>query len=107
MDLLSHLSFQSWVTHLPISKGGLGIRRQVVASPIAYIRALEQTVPHFTGDRGVCPKLAHLVGGENEGEDRRWAPLLDSDWREGGSRPASTHTSNPTHWEGCGITRRP
>ena len=65
---LSHLSFQSWVTHLPISKCGLAIRRQIAVSPIAYIGALEQTVPHFTGDRGVCPKLAHLVGGENEGE---------------------------------------
>ena len=104
MDLLSHLSFQSWVTHLPICKGGLGIRRQVVASPIAYIGALEQTVPHFTGERGVVLSWRTWWEGRMRG---RWAPLLDRDWRAGGARPASTHTSNPTHWEGRGITRRP
>jgi hypothetical protein len=80
---LQGLSFQAWVAQLSISQGGLGIRRQVDSSHSAYIGALEQTVPHFTGERGVCPQLAHLVGREEDGEDRRWEPLVTSNCRTG------------------------
>ena len=86
---LGHLSYQSWVTHLPISKGGgLGIRHQVDISPIADIGTLEQTVPHFTGERGVCYQVAHMA--RNVVTDERETPSCSSHKSIGGlSEPSS------------------
>ena len=78
---LEGLSFQSWVAMLPTSKGGLGIRRQVDVSLTGFLGALEQTVPFFAGERGVCPQLGHMVGREEDGELQRWAPLLATNCR--------------------------
>ena len=77
---LGNMSFQSWVAHLPHKQGGLGIRRQVDISPVAYIGALEQTLPSF---HDICPPLRHLLGTEEHGEDRRWEPLIASGCRTG------------------------
>ena len=60
----------------------MGIRRQTDLSTVAFIGALEQTVPAFTGDKGVCPQLSHLVG-EPGVVDRRWEPLVQSGCRTG------------------------
>ena len=46
----------------------------------AFIGTLEQALPFFGGEAGVCPPLAHLVG--SEGEDR-YKPLIDSTARTG------------------------
>ena len=48
--------------------------------PAAFIGALEQALPFFGGERGVCPGLAHLVG---EGGDARYQPLVASNSRTG------------------------
>ena len=73
-------SFQSWVAGLPIRLGGLGLRSQEELSPLAYIGALEQSIPYFGGEDGICPQLAHLMG-ENVAD--RWAPLIQSGCRTG------------------------
>ena len=57
--------------------GGLGLRGQVELSPVAFIGALEQALPCFGGERGVCPSLAHLVA-PLDAVEPRWSPLLAS-----------------------------
>ena len=73
-------SFQAWVAGLPIRLGGLGIPGQEELAPLAYIGALEQTLPYYGGEDGICPQLAHLVG---EPGATRWTPLIQSGCRTG------------------------
>ena len=63
---LAGKSFQTWSTMMPIRLGGLGLRIQADISPSANIGALEQSLPHFGGENGVCQPLAHLVGRDGE-----------------------------------------
>ena len=62
--------------------GGLGLRCQADLSPAAFVGALEQTLPSFTGERGICPQLSYLVG-DMENANQRWGPLLQSGCRTG------------------------
>ena len=66
----------------PIRYGGLGVRGMRDTVPVAFIGALEQTIPSFRGDHGVCEQLSHLVA-EPGNEDNRWQPLLQSGCRTG------------------------
>ena len=75
-------SFQEWISRQPVRLGGFGLRCQADLSPAAFIGALEQTVPSFIGERGVCPQLAHLVCPTGDTQ-RRWKPLVDSGCRTG------------------------
>ena len=46
---------------------------------ISYNGALEQSLPHFGGENGVCKNLDHLIDGEvEEGVENRWRPLIQS-----------------------------
>ena len=80
---LTGSSFQTWVAQMPIRLGGLGLRSQSDSAHIAYIGALEQSLPYFGGERGVCQPLAHMVGGEEDGMENRWRPLILSGCRTG------------------------
>ena len=51
-------------------------------SPAAWLGALEQALPDFSGEKGVCPPLAELSGSE-EDDLHRWRPLLESGLRTG------------------------
>ena len=75
-------SFQEWVIRQPVKLGGLGLRCQADLSPAAFLGALEQTLPSFVGERGVCPQLAHLVGQDGDVLNR-WQPLIESGCRTG------------------------
>ena len=77
---LTGRSFQAWVAGLPVRLGGLGLRNQEELSPLAYLGALEQSVPFFGGEDGICPQLSHLVG---ESVADRWSPLIQSNCRTG------------------------
>ena len=55
-------SFQTLIATLPIKCGGFGLRDQVQLSPAACFAGLEQAIPFFGGEKGVCPPLKHLVG---------------------------------------------
>ena len=79
---LTGRTYQEWLVRQPIRFGGCGVRSQTDLSPLAFIGALEQTIPFFIGDRGVCPQLSHLVGEHGEVE-KRWEPLLQSGCRTG------------------------
>ena len=60
---LSGKSFQSLLSATPVKCGGLGLRDQVQLSPAAYVAGLEQAVPFFGGEKGICPPLGQLGGG--------------------------------------------
>ena len=77
---LTDRSFQAWLCSLPVRQGGMGMASQAELVPAAFIGALEQALPFFGGERGVCPGLAHLVG---EGGDARYQPLVASNSRTG------------------------
>ena len=55
-------SFQQWVLRQPVKAGGFGLRSNLETSPAAFIGGLEQALPHFTGERGVCQQLAGVLG---------------------------------------------
>ena len=83
IDGLDGRSFQQWVLRQPVKMGGLGLRSYMETSLPAFIGGVEQSLPHFTGEAGVCPQLRGVLGvwtGEN---DRRWQQLLDSGCRTG------------------------
>ena len=75
-------TFQDWVTRLPIKLGGLGLRSLVELSPAAYLGGLEQSLPHFVGEGGVCPQVEDILGDMRDA-DTRWHHLLESGTRTG------------------------
>ena len=84
----SDCSFQRWVIRQPVRLGGFGFRSLVDTSGPAFIGALEQSIPFFCGENGICPQLAELLGGEEcFGEEangeQRWRVMLESGSREG------------------------
>ena len=73
---------------LPVRLGGLGFRSSEDSAGIAYLGALEQAIPFFAGEDGICNQLAEVVGGqdcfgEDAPPDLRWRILLESGSREG------------------------
>ena len=61
-----------WVLRQPVKAGGFGLRSNLETSPAAFIGGLEQALPHFTGERGVCQQLAGVLGDWTGQEERRW-----------------------------------
>ena len=53
--------FKHGLSSLPIRQGGLGITSQVELAPLAFISSVEQALPFFGGEKGVCPSLGHLA----------------------------------------------
>lgn len=75
-------SYQQITTSLPIKSGGIGLRSQLDLSPEAWLGALEQALPFFSGDKGVCPPPAELSGSDQD-DLHQWQPLLDYGLRTG------------------------
>ena len=63
--------------------GGFGLRSKVETSPAAFIGGLEQALPHFTGEGGICPALRQVLGDWSGQQDKRWQQLLQSGCRTG------------------------
>ena len=68
--------------------GGFGLCSHRDTIGPAFIGALEQAVPFFCGENGICPQLADSLGGEecfgeDAAGDRRWRVMLESGSREG------------------------
>ena len=84
IDNLDGRSFQQWVMRQPVKSGGCGLRSHVETSHAAFLGGLEQAVPHFTGEGGICPQLEGVVGDWTMAqEDTRWQHLLQSGCRTG------------------------
>ena len=81
VDTLKNRSFQHWVIRQPVKMGGLGIRSNVETRLTAFIGGLEQALPHFVGESGICNQLSTILG-DFEG-DNRWQALLESGNRTG------------------------
>ena len=50
-------------------------------SPAAFIGGLEQALPHFTGEGGICQLLQPVLGDWTGQGDKRWQQLLRSGCR--------------------------
>ena len=61
--------------------GGFGLRSKVETSPAAFIGGLEQALPHFTGEGGLCQLLQPVLGDWTGQVDKRWQQLLQSGCR--------------------------
>ena len=81
VDKLQTRSFQQWVIRQPVKMGGLGIRSNVETRLPAFIGGLEQSVPHFVGEGGICLQLSKILG-DFEYEPR-WKTLIESGSRTG------------------------
>ena len=75
-------SYQELLVRQPQRLGGLGLRSKVDVCEVAYVGALEQTIPSFIGQKGICPQLSHLVGDLGD-MAARWQPLIQSGCRTG------------------------
>ena len=58
------------------------MRSKADVCEVAYVGALEQTIPSFIGQKGICPQLSHLVGDLGDVASR-WQPLIQSGCRTG------------------------
>ena len=81
-------TFQEWVVRQPCKLGGFGLPALEDTAGPAFLGALEQSVPFFFGEDGICPQLSGVLGGaESFGEDApetiRWRVMLGSGCREG------------------------
>ena len=94
-------SFQYWVANMPVRMGGMGLISQVDLSPIAFIGGLEQALPYFGGESGVCPPLQHLGAGGQQ--DQRWSPLLQSGCRTGRELARAWEIIQGEATEACGY----
>ena len=83
IDNLDGRSFQQWVLRQPVKSDGFGLRSNVETSHAAFIGGLEQSLPHFTGEGGVCPQLQGVLGDWTGQNERRWQRLLESGCRTG------------------------
>ncbi len=76
VDTLKMRSFQHWVIRQPVKMGGLGIRSNIETRLTAFIGGLEQALPHFVGESGICNQLSKILG-DFQGENR-WQTLIES-----------------------------
>ena len=88
MERLKGKTFSEWVVRQPIRLGGMGLRSLVDLSPAAFVGAVEQAIPSFYGEKGVCPVLATVVGGiecfgKAAPSDTRWRVMFQSGCRFG------------------------
>ena len=81
VETLQTRSFQQWVIRQPVKMGGLGIRSNVETRLAAFVGGLEQALPHFVGEDGICKQLSQILGNLEDGN--RWETLLQSGSRTG------------------------
>ena len=74
VSFLLDRSFQKSLVHQPVKLGGLGLRSMAETSPAAFIGGVEMSLPHFTGEDGICLQLEQQVGQVEGGN--RWETFL-------------------------------
>ena len=60
---------------MPVRLGGMGLRSMSDVSLAAFIGGVEQSLPHFVGEDGVCQQLTSVLG-DMENTGHRWRDLL-------------------------------
>ena len=79
---LQQRSYQDWMVRMPVRLGGMGLRSVADTSLAAYIGGLEQALPHFVGEGGLCPQLQPVLG-DMASPSTRWRGLITSGCRTG------------------------
>ena len=82
VERLQGKSYQNWMMRQPVRLGGMGLRSLAETSLAAFIGGVEQSVPHFVGERGLCKPLAMMLG-DMELKDSRWDLMIGSGCRTG------------------------
>ena len=72
-------SYQHWIVRQPVKMGGLGLRSLTETSSVAFVGGVEMSLPHLTGDGGICLMLDRIIG-RVEGPSR-WSDFLSSNTR--------------------------
>ena len=65
---------------IPVRQGGMGVESQEDLITAAFVGGLEQALPYFGGEDGICPALGQLV---DVGAADRYRPLLETGNRTG------------------------
>lgn len=63
-------SYQNWMMRTPVRLGGMGLRSVAETSLAAFVGGVEQAVPHFDGEGGLCTQLAPILGDMSQSADR-------------------------------------
>ena len=79
---LQHRSYQDWMVRMPVRLGGMGLRSVADTSLSAFIGGVEQALPHFLGEGGLCPQLQPVLG-DMASPASRWRDLTRSGCRTG------------------------
>ena len=54
----------------PVRLGGMGLRSVAETSLAAIVGGVEQALPHFDGEGGLCTQLAPILGDMSQSADR-------------------------------------
>ena len=61
----------------------MGLASMVDLIPAAFIGGVQQSLPHFVGERQLCPQLSCVMGAQLLPANSMWQPLLESGCRTG------------------------
>ena len=75
-------SYKDLMVRMPVRLGGMGLRSMADVSLAAFIGSVEQSLPHFVGDGGVCQQLTGILGEMND-SGNRWRDMLTSGCKTG------------------------
>ena len=82
VDRIAEKSYQNWMMRTPVRLGGMGLRSVAETSIAAFVGGIEQSVPHFVGEGGLCTQLAPILGDMSQSTER-WTGMLASGCRTG------------------------
>ena len=60
---------------LPVRLGGMGLRSIAETSLAAFIGGVDQSVPHFKGENGLCKQLEQVLGHMDQSSSR-WEKMI-------------------------------
>ena len=75
-------AYQELMVRTPVRLGGMGFRSLVETSLAAFIGGVEQALPHFIGEGGVCQQLAPILG-NMQNSASRWRDMMASGCKTG------------------------
>ena len=97
---LQSKSYQEWMTRTPVRLGGMGMRSVLETSLLAYIEGVEQALPNFVGEGGVCQQLTAVLG-DMSNMSTRWQQLLTNGSRTGEELAWAWETLRQEAMESC------
>ena len=103
-------SYQEMKVHLPARSGGLGLSSMVDLIPAAFCGGVQQSLPHFVGQRGLCKQLRGVLAGEGFSQlaaGAMWQQLLNSGCRTGQELRDSWQKLKVTGMQACQYLGRP